>query len=72
MMELKPCKCGAMPKQETQELMLGKIEDGGYPVTIGRYVCPKCGFAPSWGQSYSIYRGWDKNEEAWNRRAGND
>lgn len=67
--ELKPCHCGAMPIQETQQVMLGKLRDGGYAVTQGRYRCTKCGNAPSWGQSYCVDYGWDKNIEVWNRRA---
>lgn len=70
MSELKACRCGAMPIQETQVHMLGRIEDGGYPVTIGRHKCPECGNAPSWGQSYSIHYGWDENIGVWNRCVG--
>lgn len=72
MAELKPCRCGAMPIQETETLMLGKIQDGGYAVVQGRYACPVCGFAPHWGKSYCVEleRGWQKNAIVWNRRAG--
>lgn len=65
--EVKPCRCGSMPNKETQGFMMGKIEDGGYSVTIGRFHCPVCDDGPSWGQSYSIYRGWNKNIMVWNR-----
>lgn len=36
-MELKPCPfCGAQPEKETRQVMLGKIQDGGYPCIDGR------------------------------------
>lgn len=65
-MELKPCKCGAMPIKETKRVMLGRIEDGGYPVMQGRFKCEKCGFEPNWGIFYCVDYGWDKNIEVWN------
>lgn len=67
-----PCTCGAMPVQETRAVMLGKVTDGGYTVIHGRYKCPSCGKAPSWGQCYSIFRSWDKNIEVWNRVIGGE
>lgn len=66
-MEIRPCKCGTMPIKETRKVMLGKIQDGCYPVISGRYKCPKCGFAPSWGASYCVQYGWEKNIEVWNK-----
>lgn len=51
-------------------MSLGRVEDGGYDIFIGRYKCPRCGNAPSWGQSYSVMYGWDKNIGVWNRRVG--
>lgn len=67
--KLKTCpKCKILPAKETKRVMLGKIKDGGYEVTDGRFICPKCGFGPSWGQSYCVDYGWDKNAELWNRR----
>lgn len=53
MSELLPCKCGAMPEKESRKVMLGKIQDGGYTIEVGRFVCPECGAAPNWGKSYS-------------------
>lgn len=69
-MELKPCPyCGVKPVQETKRVMLSKIEDGGYPIAIGRYRCPLCGFAPSWGKSYSVsvFGFCDNHIEVWNK-----
>lgn len=67
MPDLKPCpKCNTAPVQETRPKMLGKIQDGGYTVTQGRYKCPKCGFAPGWGMCYCVDYGWDRNAEVWN------
>lgn len=67
--ELKPCHCGALPVRETQRVMLGRIEDGGYPVTHGRYKCPECDNVPSWGPFYCVDYpgGWEKNAMVWNR-----
>lgn len=74
MSKLLPCKCGAMPEKESRKVMLGKIQDGGYTIEVGRFVCPECGAAPNWGKSYSIMFGWDKNTEVWNKfiQGGND
>lgn len=74
MAELKPCRCGATPVQETESLMLGKIKDGGYSVTQGRYVCPVCGYAPDWGLSYCVEYsgGWEKNAMVWNKKVGDN
>ena len=55
-----PCTCGTMPVQEMRKVMLVKIQDGGYAVIQGRYICPSCGNVP----------GWDKNIEVWNKLNG--
>ena len=65
-----PCTCGTMPVRETRVRMLGKIQDGGFSVTQGRYTCPACGKAPGWGQCYCVDYGWDKNTEVWNKFIG--
>ena len=68
MPELKACpKCGVLPVKETRKTMLGKIRDGGYTVTDGRFKCPNCQRAPSWGKSYCVDYGWDSNVEVWNK-----
>lgn len=64
--KLKRCRCGATPTKEAKTEMLGKIRDGGYEVTIGRYKCPSCGIAPDWGRCYSVYCGWENNVDVWN------
>lgn len=66
MIKLKPCLCGAMPIKETKQEMLGKVCDGGYMVTNGRFKCPSCGRSPSWGKSYCVDYGWDNNIKVWN------
>ena len=66
-------RCGVEPVREQQEMMLGRIRDGGYPVLMGRLSCPECGFGQTWGQSYCIGypwehgRDWRVNIVAWNR-----
>lgn len=65
-----PCTCGIMPVKETKKIMLGKIGDGGYSATLGRYVCPACGKAPGWGRCYCVDYGWDKSTEVWNEYIG--
>ena len=74
MAELKPCKCGAVPILEEKNVMLGKIEDGAYPITYGRYVCPNCGKEQSWDTAYSTYAdlGRENNIKRWNRLVGAD
>ena len=67
-----PCTCGTMPIQETRPVMLGKIQDGGYTIILGRYKCPDCGKAPGWGRCYSTHGGWNENAEVWNRFIGGD
>lgn len=62
-----PCTCGAMPVKETRIKSLGKVSDGGFDVTQGRYKCPECGNAPGWGKCYCVDYGWDKSTEVWNR-----
>ena len=67
--------CGVEPVREQQEVMLGKIQDGGYPVLQGRLVCPECDFGQTWGQSYCIGSPWDRKRDwrvnivVWNRLA---
>ncbi len=70
MSALLPCKCGAMPEKESREVMLGKVQDGGYTIIVGRFVCPKCGAAPRWGKSRSIMFGWNKSAKVWNEFVG--
>lgn len=73
MADLKPCpKCNIQPVKETRLKMLGKIRDGGYTVTQGRFKCPECGYGPSWGMGYCVDYGWDRNVEVWNRRVGDE
>lgn len=70
MIELKPCpKCGILPVKEIRKTMLGKIWDGGYTVTDGRFKCPNCQRAPGWGKCYCVEykQGWDANAEVWNK-----
>ena len=70
MTELKRCPiCGCLPELETQtHYPTNKgIRDGGYPITIGRYKCPRCGLTPNWGKCYSTYCGNDKNATVWNK-----
>lgn len=62
-----PCTCGSLPVRETRRKMLGKVQDGGFPVTLGRYICPVCEKAPSWGRCYCVDYGWQENVEVWNR-----
>ena len=73
--ELRKCpKCDVLPVQETYTHMpsLKEIRDGGYSITFGRYVCPVCGDAPSWGKSYSIHGGFDeKHIKVWNDHVHN-
>lgn len=66
-------RCSVFPIQETQTHMpsVKELRDGGYSITFGRYVCPVCGSAPSWGKSYSIRGGWDKNISVWNEHVRN-
>lgn len=67
--QLKPCpKCNILPVKDKRRVMLGKICDGGYTVTQGRYKCPNCQRAPSWGKCYCVdIYGWDEKEiEVWN------
>ena len=63
------CVCGETPVRETRTEMMGKLRDGGYETTIGRFHCPVCGGGPSWGQSYSVTHegGWEKNAAVWNK-----
>ena len=74
MSKLLPCKCGTMPQRETRKQMIGKIQDGGYTVTLGRFFCPKCHAAPYWGKSYCVDVGWNTNARVWNKfiQGGND
>lgn len=74
--EAVPCpRCGVLPIGEQEEVMLGKIQDGGYPILGGRLICPQCGFGQTWGQSYSIGSPWDRRQDwrvnivVWNRLA---
>ena len=69
-----PCTCGAMPVQETQRVMLGKVTDGGYSSVSGRYICPSCGKAPEWGRSYCVEYslGWINNAKVWNEMIGGE
>lgn len=73
MPQLKPCsKCGILPVKETRSKILGKIRDGGYTVTEGRFRCPNCNRAPGWGKCYCVDYGWDANVDVWNKEVGND
>lgn len=72
--EIKRCpKCGILPVKDKRRVMLGKIQDGGYTITQGRYRCPNCQLAPSWGKSYCIdVYGWTLVEvKAWNEEVQN-
>lgn len=64
-----PCVCGGgiMLEQETKRVQLGKVIDGGYSVTSGRYVCPCCGRSSGWR---CVEYGWDKAVQDWNLKHG--
>lgn len=64
-----------MPVQETQRIMLGNlVKDGGYSSVAGRFICPKCGKAPSWGKCYCVehINGWINNAKVWNEMIGGE
>lgn len=64
--EIKSCPvCGVLPVKEAQRMNVGG--DGGYELTFGRYICPKCRLAPSWGKCYCVEYGFGKKEiKIWN------
>lgn len=73
-MQLKSCTCGATPQREITRISCGKVTDGGYTLKHGRYKCPACGKAPSWGSCYCVEyeQGWINNAIVWNKMIGGE